>query len=150
MGGRHVRTVMAGLLTAFACAAVGLAQPASAADYWSAMAVATDEFGHQVPIRFGSKDLGFTKACDKHNLCNLTYMQATIAAPGNGSDEGGGRFKYRAYLVGGNVGVVELVVIGDQNRRTQVGNSPDALPVGVITAYCTGMLRCPDDVNLGA
>lgn len=146
---RHVRTALAGCLAAFACTVLGLAQPAWAADYWTPMAVATDEFGHQVPIRLGSKDLGFTKACDVHNFCNLKYIQATIAAPGNGSDEGGGRFKYRAYLVGGNVGVVELVVIGDQNRRTRVGDSPDVLPVGVITAYCTGMVRCPDEVNLG-
>ncbi len=141
---------MAGGLAAFAIVLTGIAQPAYAADYWTPMAIATDEFGHRVPIRLGSKDLGFTKACDKHNLCNLKYIQATIATPGNGSDEGGGRFKYRAYLVGGNVGVVELVVIGDQNLRTQVGMSPDGLPVGVITANCTGRARCPDEVNLGA
>lgn len=150
MGKRHVKTMLLGAVVASASAVVGIAQSASAADYWTPMAVATDEFGHQVPVRLGSKDLGFTKACDVHNICSLKYIQSTITAPGNGSNEGGGRFKYRAYLVGGNVGVVELIVIGDQNRRTRAGESPDGLPVGVITAYCAGMFRCPDEVNLGS
>jgi hypothetical protein len=74
-------------------------------------------------------------------------MQATIAGSGDLSDEGGGRFKYTGHLVGGPAGHVTLIVIGDQNRVTARGVTPDGRTVGLITAYCLGILRCPDDVN---
>jgi len=78
---------------------------------------------------------------------NVTYMQATIAGSGDTFDEDGGRFTYTGHLVGGPSGDVTLIVIGDQNRVTARGLTPDGRAVGVITAYCLGAPRCPDDVN---
>ena len=78
---------------------------------------------------------------------NVAYMQATIAGAGDTSDEGGGRFKYTGHLVGGEAGDITLIVIADLNRRTQRGDAPDGRAVGMITAYCLGLPRCPDAVN---
>ena len=64
---------------AIAVAATAMSGPASAADYWTVLALVSDEKGQEVPIRYGDATLGFTKACQLHNFCNVAYMQATLA-----------------------------------------------------------------------
>lgn len=135
------------VLVASMAAAIGTSAPVYAADYWTVLALTRDEKGQEVPIRFGDASLGYTKACQRHNFCNVTCMQATIEGAGDTSDETGGRFKYTGHLVGGEAGDVTLIVIADLNGVTQRGPTPDGRAVGMITAYCLGALRCPDAVN---
>lgn len=111
------------------------------------MVIATDEKGLLVPVRFGDYGFGWSKSCQKHNFCNVDFMQATIEGYGDRSDETGGRIKYTGHLIGGSVGELTLIVIVDQIPQTQRGPTPDGLGAGMITAYCAGMLRCPDEVN---
>lgn len=146
---RRAAAVSSAVAALTATLALLLAGPASAADYWTPMVIAVDEKGQQVPVRFGDPGFGWTKACQKHNLCNLDFIHATIEGHGDLSDEGGGRFKYQGHLIGGSVGHLTLIVIADLNTRTRLGSTPDGLGAGVITAYCDGMLRCPDEVNTG-
>ena len=112
---------------------------ARAADYWTVLALVRDEKAQEVPIRYGDTTLGYTKACQLHNFCNVAYMTATIAGTGDSSDTG--------HVVGGEAGDITLIVVADLNRRTQRGDTPDSRAVGMITAYCLGPPRCPDAVN---
>ena len=128
-------------------AALSASTPVQAADYWTVLVLARDEKGQEVPIRYGDATLGYTKACQLHNFCNVAYMQATIAGAGDTSDETGGRFKYTGHLVGGAAGDITLIVVADLNGVTQRGPTPDGRAVGMITAYCLGPPRCPDAVN---
>ncbi|MDN5918187.1 MAG: hypothetical protein L0I76_24335 [Pseudonocardia sp.] len=132
---------------AFALVLLVTSPPAHAADYWTVMVRATDERGQYMPVRNGDAGFGYTKACQKHNFCNLNLIQATIEGRGDTSDEGGGRFKYTGHVVGDEVGDVTLIVIGDLNPQTARGATPDGGPAGVITAYCAGAPRCPDPIN---
>ena len=42
------------------------------------------------------------------------------------------------------IGLVKVEVIEDRSPSTA---SPDEEELGVLTAYCVGVTRCPDEVN---
>jgi hypothetical protein len=146
-------TRVAGALAAAILVAVMSAAPASAdprpvpdAEYFGLVLVPRDEEGIEVPIRNGDETLGFAKACWKHNFCNLHAMVLAIQGRQNKQPPEGPRVVYLAHAVGGGFDL-RLRVVVDTSTFTRRGAPPDGRPAGVITAYCEGVLRCPDELN---
>lgn len=116
------------------------------AEYFGLIVVVLDEEGVHVPIRNGDSTLGHAKACAKHNLCKTTVISRTIAGGGNKEVLGTHRVRYTSHIVGEGHDITVRVLV-HTGRDTARGETPDGCPVGVITAYCEGMVRCPDVVN---
>lgn len=146
-GGAMVAAVALALLLASTASGRAGERPISDAEYFSLLALPVDEEGVEVPLRNGDESLGFNKACWRHNLCSSRVIEAAVTGQGNKEPLGGVRWRYTAHVVGDGVHIVVRVVthMGLDTRRAPT--TPDARPVGVITAYCDGMLRCPDIIN---
>lgn len=151
-----MRTLMirAAVALAATCAlAVTLSPPASADDrpisdqeYFGVILLPRDEQGVEVPVRNGDQTLGFAKACWKHNFCNLRAIALAVQGRQNKQPPEGSRVVYLAHAVGGGFDL-RLRVVADTSAFTRRGAPPDGRPAGVITAYCEGMVRCPDELN---
>ena len=115
-------------------------------EYFGLIVLPVDEEGVVVPVRNGDATLGFAKACTKHNLCSLRVIIAAIEGRGDKEILGAFRARYTAHIVGEGTDITVRVLV-HTGRDTARGDTPDGRPVGVITAYCDGMERCPDVVN---
>jgi hypothetical protein len=121
-------------------------RPVPDAEYFSLVALVRDEEGVEVPVRSGDETLGHAKACWKHNFCSLRAISLTISGRGNKQPPEGPRVVYRAHLVGNGVNI-DLKVVVDTSTFTIRGYQTDGHTTGLITAYCEGMPRCPDELN---
>lgn len=121
-------------------------RPISNQEYFGVILLARDEQGIEVPVRNGDQTLGFAKACWKHNFCNLRAIALTIQGRQDKQPPEGSRVVYLAHAVGGGFDL-RLRVVVDTSTFTRRGTPPDGRPTGVITAYCEGMVRCPDELN---
>lgn len=121
-------------------------RPISDEEYFGLILLPRDEEGVEVPVRNGDETLGFAKACSKHNFCSVRAIALTIQGRQNKQPPEGPRVVYRAHAVGGGFDL-RLRVVVDTSTFTRRGAPPDGRPAGVITAYCEGMLRCPDELN---
>ena len=121
-------------------------RPISDEEYFGLILVLRDEEGVEVPVRNGDQTLGFAKACWKHNFCNLRAVAVAVQGRQNKQRPEGPRVVYVAHAVGGGLDL-RLRVVVDTSTFTRRGTPPDGRPAGVITAYCEGMARCPDELN---
>jgi hypothetical protein len=128
----------------------GIAQadprPITDEEYFGLILLPRDEQGIEVPVRNGDQTLGHAKACWKHNFCSLRAIALTIQGRQNKQPPEGPRVVYVAHAVGGGFDL-RLRVVVDTSTFTRRGTPPDGRPAGVITAYCEGMERCPDELN---
>ena len=135
---------------AWCCVGTGVASPTGRPvpdeEYFGLILLPRDEQGVEVPIRNGDETLGFAKACTKHNFCSLMAMSSTIRGSGDKQSPEGPRVVYRGHVVGDGYDVVLRVVV-DTSTFSRRGAPLDGRPIGVITAYCEGSLRCPDVLN---
>lgn len=138
------------LATVVALSAEGAAganeRPVTDAEYFSVLALVTDEEGVEVPVRNGDATVGHAKACWKHNFCSLRAISLAISGRGNKHPPEGPRVVYTAHAVGDGMDIVLRVAV-DTSTFTGRGTPLDGRTTGVITAYCEGMVRCPDALN---
>lgn len=123
-----------------------MAPPIPDEEYFGLILLPRDEQGVEVPIRNGDATLGFAKACAKHNFCSVSAMELAIRGSGNKQPPEGPRVVYRAHAVGDGYDFV-LRLVADTSTFSVRGAPPDGRPIGMVTAYCEGMLRCPDALN---
>jgi hypothetical protein len=121
---------------------IGPAQP------YSCLAVYSDNAGrgHPVPLRQGHADpagFGLLHALQDHNVDEQT-IATIIVNNAAGVAQGNNRFIYGLRFEVAGLGLVAVEVLEDRNPSTA---APDGQELGVLTAYCKGMTRCPDEVN---
>ncbi|MDH6229379.1 MULTISPECIES: hypothetical protein [Streptomyces] len=135
-------------LAAAALLAGGLVTPAHAAPAWdrTVKCQQKDWDGRVVPTRAGNSQLGWKHFSGPHNIRKCRIVNAAIN--GKPDRKSGARLEYWAYAWNGNRRV-QVIVIAQYARKTADGRY-DAGPgqrIGVITAYCKGMNRCPNWLN---
>ncbi|MGB6162786.1 MAG: hypothetical protein WBF75_09475 [Pseudonocardiaceae bacterium] len=94
--------------------------------------------GHADPAGFG-----LLHAVGDHNI-DENSIATTIVNSAAGIAQGNNRFLYgMTYEIAG-LGLLSVEVLEDRQPSTA---SPDSDALGVLTAYCVGMTRCPDEVD---
>ncbi|MGW1230352.1 hypothetical protein [Streptomyces sp. NPDC002530] len=138
-------------LTAAAVAAAVLAGPApeaSAQPYWNKKVKCeqTDPEGRVIPTRHGNGDLGWNHFSGKHNIRKCRIIDGALA--GKVDKKSGGRLEYYGVARNGTR-LAKIVVIVQYARRTADGeyDAGKGKKIGVITAYCKGVNKCPDWIN---
>ncbi|MFD5752459.1 hypothetical protein [Streptomyces sp. NPDC127033] len=131
-----------------ACLVAAPAGEASATAYWNkgVKCEQTDPERRVVPTRYGNADLGWNHFSGKHNIKKCRVINAALA--GKVDKKNGGRLEY--YGVARNqTKLVNIVVIVQYARRTADGeyDAGKGKKIGVITAYCKGMNKCPNWIN---
>ncbi|RDG37788.1 hypothetical protein DVH02_12755 [Streptomyces corynorhini] len=99
-----------------------------------------------MPTRYGNGDLGRNHFSGKHNIKKCRVVDAALA--GKVDKKSGERLEY--YGVARNqTKLVNIVVIVQYSRRTADGEyeAGKGKKIGVITAYCKGMNKCPNWIN---
>jgi hypothetical protein len=102
--------------------------------------------GHPVGLRQGRTGegaFGLLHALVDHNVDEET-IATVIANSAAGIAQGNNRFLYGLEFRVADVGLIAVEVIEDRNPSTA---APDNYALGVVTAYCKGLDRCPDEVN---
>lgn len=126
----------------------GPAAPAQAAPHWNKniKCKQTDPDGRVIPTRLGNHVLGWSHFSGKHNIRKCKVVNAAIA--GKVDKKSGGRLEYWGNALHGR-SVLKIVVVVQYSRKTS-DTKYDAgagQKIGVITAYCKGMNKCPDWLN---
>ncbi|MGY3676584.1 hypothetical protein [Streptomyces sp. TE33382] len=106
----------------------------------------TDPDGRVIPTRYGNGDLGWNHFSGRHNIRKCRIIDAALA--GKVDKKSGGRLEY--YGVARNsTKLVKIVVIVQYARRTSDGeyDAGRGKKIGVITAYCKGVNKCPNWIN---
>jgi hypothetical protein len=143
---KTIKAVTAALSTVvLLCAPVA---PASAERYWNKKVKCeeTDADGRVIPTRYGNGDLGWNHFSGKHNIKNCRVVDAALSGKVDAKD--GGRLEYLGVaLKDGKQVTIEVIV--QYTRRTADGeyDAGKGNKIGVITAYCKGMNKCPDWIN---
>jgi hypothetical protein len=130
-----------------------------------------DNHGREVILRRGFYDkptdsgFGYDKLFWKHNVADRSLPFAVVANPGAsgvqpGDDDGDaaagpvgdrwwyeGVWQHRVCDVNHRCDVIESVTMRVIVEFETWQASPQSGDVGMITAYCKGMLRCPDWLN---
>lgn len=127
---------------------VGTTNYSGPAQPFSCLAVYSDNAngGHPVGLRQGRPDpagFGLLHVITDHNLDELS-IATTITNNAGGIAQGNNRFLYGMRYEIAGVGLIAVEVIED---RSPSNAAPDAFSLGVVTAYCVGMTRCPDEVD---
>lgn len=128
---------------------VGFAAPAHAGPYWNkrVKCEATDPDGRRIPTRVGNGELGWDHSSGKHNIKKCALVN--IPPEGNVDKVDGANIQYWGYASNRAYGRVKLVVKARYARKTADGryDAGQGKVIGVITAYCNGMQKCPNWVN---
>ncbi|MFF3392294.1 hypothetical protein ACFYW1_15380 [Streptomyces sp. NPDC002669] len=131
-----------------AALAAGPVPDASAQRYWNkkVRCEQTDPEGRVIPTRYGNGELGWNHFSGKHNIKRCRIVEAALA--GKVDKKNGGRLEYHGVARNGTR-LVNIVVIVQYARRTADGeyDAGKGKKVGVITAYCKGVNKCPDWIN---
>ncbi|MFF1649532.1 hypothetical protein [Streptomyces sp. NPDC058240] len=126
----------------------GPVSDASAERYWNKKAKCeeTDPDGRVIPTRYGNGDLGWNHFSGKHNIRKCRVVDAALA--GKVDKRSGGRLEYYG-VARNNTHLVNVVVIVQYARRTADGeyDAGKGKKIGVITAYCKGVTKCPNWIN---
>lgn len=101
--------------------------------------------GKDAPTRRGGSKVAWAKACGKHNVCNFRIFNT--AYEGYCKEPSGSRCVYISLVLYNGKIVATVRVIHDSGFSTVYGGTPDGRNVGTITAYCSGVERCPSIVN---
>ncbi|WP_249375567.1 hypothetical protein [Streptomyces sp. I05A-00742] len=105
-----------------------------------------DPDGRTIPTRFGNSELGWNHFSGPHNIKKCRAVDAAISGKVDKKD--GNRLEYWADAINGGRHV-RIIVVAQYSQRT-ADNRYDAgsgQKIGVITAYCKGMNRCPNWLN---
>lgn len=120
--------------------------PDPPATNWDTVITSTTTWdGLYAPTRWGSGKLGFSKACNQHNVCNSRIFNA--AYQGYCKEPSGTRCVYIAYVLYNGQPKIAIRVIMERARTSTFGTTSDNRAVGTLTAYCVGSTRCPSYVN---
>lgn len=120
---------------------------------YSCLAVYQDNgnHGHGVLLRQGHADpngFGLLHAEQDHNVDELTLattiVNNRVSLPNTRPSGGPTR---RLYGMAYEVGPFNLVTVEVAEETAPSNQSGDNHQLGVLTAYCLGMTRCPDEVN---
>ncbi|MFI8008495.1 hypothetical protein [Streptomyces sp. NPDC086010] len=143
---KMLSVVTAGVVSA--CLVVAPASDASAQRHWNKKAKCeqTDPEGRAIPTRYGNGDLGWNHFSGKHNIKRCRVVDAALA--GKVDKKSGGRLEYDG-VARNRTKLVSIVVIVQYARRTADGeyDAGKGNKIGVITAYCKGMNKCPNWIN---
>ncbi|WP_229866723.1 hypothetical protein [Streptomyces gelaticus] len=139
---------LAAAVAATAVLLCGPAAPALAAPHWNKNIECkqTDPDGRVIPTRIGNHALGWSHFSGKHNIRKCKVVDAAIA--GKVDKKTGGRLEYWGNALRGR-SVLKIVVVVQYTRKTSDGryNAGAGQKMGVITAYCKGMNKCPNWLN---
>ncbi|BAU88050.1 hypothetical protein SLA_7184 [Streptomyces laurentii] len=128
---------------------VGLTAPAHAGPYWSKQikCSSTDPDGRQIPTRVGNGELGWNHFSGKHNIKKCALLNVPIQ--GEIDKRNGADIQYWGWASNRAHGRVKIIVKARDARKTADGryDAGRGETVGVITAYCGGMNKCPNWVN---
>ncbi|WP_254885323.1 hypothetical protein [Streptomyces sp. NA02950] len=102
--------------------------------------------GRVVPTRVGNSELGWKHFSGRHNIKKCKIVNAAI--DGKPDKVSGARLEYWAYAWNGSRRV-KVIVIAQYARKTSDGryDAGRGKKIGVITAYCKGMTKCPNWLN---
>ncbi|OOV24896.1 hypothetical protein SM007_28480 [Streptomyces avermitilis] len=94
----------------------------------------------------GNSELGWKHFSGKHNIkkCNVV----NTALKNHPVSRAGARLTYEGFVVG-EEGNIKVIAIVQYARKTSDGryDAGKGEKIGVITAYCEGMNKCPAWVN---
>ncbi|TXC98137.1 hypothetical protein FS847_11745 [Streptomyces sp. ISID311] len=95
----------------------------------------------------GNAELGWNHFSGRHNIrkCDLV----NIPLGGQVDKKDGANLEYYGYVTNRAHGTVKIVVKARYARKTDDGryDAGSGKKIGVITAYCKGMQKCPNWVN---
>ncbi|MEU1088814.1 hypothetical protein ABZ401_18615 [Streptomyces sp. NPDC005892] len=105
-----------------------------------------DPEGRVIPTRYGNSELGWNHFSGKHNIRKCRVVDAALA--GRVDRKSGGRLEYHG-VARNRTKLVSIVVVVQYARRTADGeyDAGKGKKIGVITAYCKGMTKCPNWIN---
>ncbi|MFD6530125.1 hypothetical protein [Streptomyces sp. NPDC060184] len=130
------------------CLVVAPAAEASMVRHWDKRVKCEQEDpeGRVIPTRYGNGELGWNHFSGKHNIKKCRVVDAALA--GKVDRKSGGRLEYYGVARNGTK-LVSIVVIVQYARRTAAGeyDAGTGKKVGVVTAYCKGMTKCPNWIN---
>ncbi|WP_405648964.1 hypothetical protein [Streptomyces uncialis] len=106
-----------------------------------------DPDGRVVPTRIGNSELGWNHFALRHNIRKCKIVNAALK--GNVDVVSGADIQYFGYAMRPGQRRVTIVVKARYAQRTADGRykMDRGQKVGVITAYCKGMRKCPEWVN---
>lgn len=140
------------MVTVLVAAVVLLAVPTSSASaerYWNkgVKCEQTDMEERKIPTRYGNGDLGWNHFSGKHNIKSCRVIDAALS--GRVDVKHGGRLEYFGIALDNGDKQIGIVVIAQYSRRTPDGeyDAGKGNKIGVITAYCKGVTKCPNWVN---
>ncbi|MGW2803077.1 hypothetical protein [Streptomyces sp. NPDC001221] len=140
-------------LVTFSAAVVALAQTGAAqadAPHWNKTIKChqKDVDGRNVPTRVGNSELGGAHFSGNHNIRTCRIVNAPLNGKWDKNDGRGG-LEYRGYAFDGRHPQVKIIVKAQVTRRTQDRryDAGKGQMIGVITAFCKGMRKCPDWMN---
>lgn len=107
--------------------------------------------GRNVPTRIGNRELGWAHFSNDHNIRTCRIVNAPLNGKADKNDGQGG-LEYWGYAFDGRHPQVKIIVKAQVTRRTQDRryDAGSGQMIGVITAYCKGMRKCPDWMNRSA
>jgi|GEM_PF-6347754 hypothetical protein len=146
---RSVLTAIAALCATIILLAISTT-PAQADPSWNprVKCSATGRDGRVVPTRFGNSELGWIHFSGEHNIKVCELVNFTIA--GTSGKQVGNHLEYYGWVLG-SAGFrrVQTVVVVQYTQRTtdRRYNAGPGQRIGVITAFCKNMNKCPNWVN---
>ncbi|MER6311234.1 hypothetical protein ACWCXK_33115 [Streptomyces sp. NPDC001739] len=127
----------------------GAAAPASAAPWWNKKerCSSVDPDGREIPTRIGNAELGWNHFSGRHNIRKCDIVNIPLGGKVDKVD--GANLEYYGYATNRAHGTVKIVVKARYARKTDDGryDAGSGKKIGVITAYCKGMQKCPNWVN---
>lgn len=107
--------------------------------------------GRNVPTRIGNGELGWVHFSSNHNIRTCRIVNAPLNGKADKNDGKGG-LEYWGYAFDGKHPQVKIIVKAQVTRRTQDKryDAGSGQMIGVITAYCKGMRKCPNWMNQSA
>ncbi|MFF4542480.1 hypothetical protein [Streptomyces aureus] len=129
----------------------GSADDEAAAGHWSVVRfVAHDAEGRYIPTRQGNRELGWAHFSGRHNI----HSEKVIKAAVNEHPESGSNRHRKVYgavlfdrlgIILARVEVIAQYHWETADHRWKLADPDDK--IGVITAYCKGVNKCPDALN---
>ncbi|MFJ1455620.1 hypothetical protein [Nocardia sp. N2S4-5] len=129
-------------------AALSTSVTAQPADWSDVMVRQTDAHGYDIALRKGDENLGYRHYADNHNLHSTAAIKYVL----KGSlivDQGAHR-EYVADFKDSKTGRVYVRVRVVVQAASQTDDRQYAVNddyIGVITAFCEGMQRCPNSID---
>lgn len=140
------------VLTGTATAAFAADQGAEV-DRFRIIGAAVDGDGVDIPIRYGQDTkpkFGISHSREKHGVMNVDAVRKAVELGSKDTNRGQQNPTYTIQAHNTtNPNQTETFIVGTYTGKSlkPIGNTPDNRPVGMITAYCKGKVKCPSWVN---